>query len=189
MPSKSRAVQTLVVVGALVVPLTVVSIAFACARLATLKLNRSTATEGATVTAVGRNFNNDAKSSPVALRFNSRTGPVLWEGRPNRQGKFVASFRAPKAMNGHYVILATQQTAEGRPAAGTPGRAPLRMGKRSRASRRSTSAPPVVLAAGPGSGGGPPAMVLAAPLALLFAGGAGALALARRRSSPASAAR
>lgn len=170
---------TLVVVGALAVPLAVASLAFACARLATLDLDRKGARPGATINAEGRNFSNNEASSAVALRLNSRRGPVLWEGRPDRQGRFAASFQVPNARRGHYVVLATQLTGEGRPAAGTPGRAPLKI---RRARRRAAAVAPVATTT-PGGGGLPSAPTVAIPFLLLL-GGAGATAIvagARRR--------
>jgi hypothetical protein len=180
MSARRRAKLTLAAVAVLAVPLAIASMAFACARLATLKLDRAGGTPGARVGAEGRNFSNDAASSPVALRLNSRRGPVLWEGRPNRRGRIRASFTIPSARAGHYVILATQQTAEGRPAAGTPARAPLRV----RSSSRSAAAAFAGPAPDGGGGGLPGAPAALVPLLLLAVGTGGAavpIAASRRR--------
>ncbi|HVL97626.1 MAG TPA: hypothetical protein VM266_17360 [Solirubrobacteraceae bacterium] len=179
MTDSRRRLITLVVVAAVAVPLAVAATAFACARLATLKLDRAGGTPGDRVTAVGRNFNSTASSSPVSIRFNSRNGRVLWEGRPDAQGRFRGTFEIPRGRAGHYVILATQSLANGSPAPGTPGRAPLRI-RRADASRSVAVVPP-----GTGAGpSGPPAGVgLVGALALLALGGAAAVGRVRSRSS------
>ena len=122
-----RRVGAGLITAALAIPLAVVATAFACANLATLKLNRGAVAAGSDVTAYGRNFNSNAKASTVTLRFNGRNGRVLWEGRPQSNGKLTGAFKAPNVRPGQYVILATQTGVDGRPAAGTPGRAPLKI--------------------------------------------------------------
>jgi hypothetical protein len=154
------------------VPLAIVATAFACGSLATLKLNRATATAGAQVKAVGGNYNTNPSASPVQLRFNGRNGRVLWEGRPSSSGRIAATFPAPTAKAGYYVILATQIAPDGRPVAGTPGRAPLRMRRRSRS--RSSSAAAVWASAPPA--GSPPA-ASGSPLPILVGLGGGLLLL------------
>jgi hypothetical protein len=155
--------------GALALPLVVVAAAFACGSLATLKLNRATATPGAQVVAVGGNYNTSPQASPVQLRFNGRNGPVLWEGRPTRSGRITAPFVFPRVRAGAYVILATQTGPDGRPAAGTPGRAPLR----GRAAARAET--PV--AAWPSARDGGPAAPQGAPVSTPVLAGAALLAL------------
>lgn len=113
------------IAAAVALPLAVAATAFACANLATLKLDHGGVASGSAVTAYGRNFNTNAAASTVTLRFNGRNGRVLWEGRPLPNGKLTGTFTAPKVQAGKYVILATQTGIDGRPAAGTPGRAPL----------------------------------------------------------------
>jgi len=164
--------------GALAVPLIVVATAFACGSLATLKLNRATASPGAKVGAVGGNYNTSPQASPVRLRFNGRNGPVLWEGRPTRTGRITASFTFPKVRAGAYVILATQTGPDGRPAAGTPGRAPLR----GRVARRTASSEVVAWPGGregapPAVGGSPAGTPVLAGLAVLALGVLGAAAV------------
>jgi hypothetical protein len=161
-------------------PLAVVATAFACANLATLKLDRGGVAAGTEITAYGRNFNSNAAASTVTLRFNSRNGRVLWEGRPLPNGKLTGKFTAPSVQPGQYVILATQTGVDGRPAAGTPGRAPLNI----KGGAAASAVPP------PPSSGGPamPSAPVAAGLALLMlglAGGGIALLSAARRSAPA----
>jgi len=176
---------------AIALPLAVVATAFACGSLATLKLNRATAKAGNTVRAVGGNFNSNAKASAVQLRFNGRNGRVLWEGRPATNGRFTADFEMPSATPGQYVILATQTGPDGRPAAGTPGRAPLKM-RKSKSSRKSESAESSSVAVWSSPGDGGPAAPLRAPapvavilgsalLAVALAGGGVALVARRSR--------
>lgn len=158
------------------IPLAVVATAFACGSLATLKLNRATATSGVDVRAVGGNFNSNPRASTVQLRFNSRNGRVLWEGRPAANGKFTADFKAPGAAAGSYVILATQTGPDGRPAAGTPGRAPLKFKKTSNSSTTSDSSTAVAAWSSPQ--GGPPAASDGTSISLGLVSGLGLFALA-----------
>jgi hypothetical protein len=176
-----------VVVALLAIPLAVAATAFACGSLATLKLNRATATAGANVKAVGGNFNSSPRASTVQLRFNGRNGQILWEGRPATSGRLIGTFAVPDARPGYYVIVATQTGPDGRPAAGTPGRAPLRI-KRAAASSKSAAAIPAAPFAAPTGGDGPPpavrpVTVLAIGLVglALLGGGLGLGRLARHR--------
>jgi hypothetical protein len=122
-----RRVGVGLIAAAVALPLAIVATAFACANLATLKLDHGNVAAGSDITAYGRNFNSNAAASTVTLRFNSRNGRVLWEGRPQPNGKLTGNFKAPAVQAGQYVILATQTGPDGRPAAGTPGRAPLKI--------------------------------------------------------------
>jgi hypothetical protein len=176
-----------VVVALLAIPLAVAATAFACGSLATLKLDRATATAGANVKAVGGNFNSSPRASTVQLRFNGRNGRILWEGRPAASGRLTGTFAVPDARPGYYVIVATQTGPDGRPAAGTPGRAPLRI-KRAAASSKSVAAIPAApFAAPPGGDSPPPAVTPATVLAVglaglaLLGGGLGLGRLARHR--------
>lgn len=153
------------IAAAVAVPLTVVATAFACANLATLKLDRGSAGAGSDVTAYGRNFNSNVNASPVQMRFNGRNGRVLWEGRAQSNGRLTATFPAPSVQPGQYVILATQTGIDGRPAAGTPGRAPLKI----RAGASSSAAPPPAGANGPTM----PSLPVGLGMALLMLGLAG----------------
>lgn len=130
MPGVRRNVGFLMVLAGLAVPLAVVSVAFACGRLATLYLFPRQAKQGATVGGYGRNFNVAPNASPVTLHFNSRTGNVLWTGRPNPAGQISPSFQVPNVRSGYYLIMAEQNGPNGAPAAGTPGRAVLFIGSR-----------------------------------------------------------
>lgn len=178
MGEKRRRMAVSLVVALVAVPLVVAATAFACARLATLKLDRATGPAGAEITATGRNFNSAPNASPVAIRFNSRSGKVLWEGRPDAQGRFRASFTMPKATPGYYVILATQTVASGAPAAGTPGRAPIRV-KRKKSGSAAVAGP-----TGSGAPGSPPAMPALALLLGAIAAGGLVLSARRRAAAP-----
>ena len=172
------------ITAAVALPLAVVATAFACANLATLKLDRGAVAAGTDVTAYGRNFNANPNASTVTLRFNSRNGRVLWEGRPLANGKLTATFKAPAAPAGQYVILGTQTGPDGRPAAGTPGRAPLKV-------RRASSSTAV---APPAGGGGPtlpslPVGIGMTLLALALAAGGVALLTGSPRAARRSPAR
>lgn len=180
MSRTSRRFAVLASIGILGIPLAVVATAYACANLASAKLNRAAATPGTKVSFMGRNFNSNAAASPVTIRWNGRGGQVLATARPASNGKVSTTFTVPRAKPGYYVVLATQIGPNGRPAAGTPGRAPLRVG----VSRKSNST--VVVA--PVTTGGGPAAPLALPVGLgisAFAliGGLTAMAVRRRRSA------
>lgn len=170
-----RRVGVLVVAGVLAAPLAVVATAFACANLATVKLDHAGATPGAQVSLVGRNFNSSPAASVVSVRWNSRSGKVLYEGRPV-DGKLRGTFTVPKARPGYYVVVATQTGPNGAIAAGTPGRAPLKI----RASRRSSE---IVGAPAGGPAAAPPlAPIGLGLLALGLLGGLTTIATRGRRS-------
>jgi len=186
----SRKHGVVAVVALLAIPLAVAATAFACGSLATLKLNRATAPVGAEVKAVGGNFNSSPRASTVQLRFNGRGGKVLWEGRPNANGRLVGTFAAPDARPGYYVIVATQTGPDGRPAAGTPGRSPLRIRRAAASSKSAEAIPGAPLVTPPGGDAPPPAVTPVTVLAIgmlglvLLGGGLGAARLSRRRREP-----
>ena len=173
----------IMILAGAVIPLAIASTAWACARLSVIKLNAGQASPGAQVFGVGRNFDPPSRgSTPVTIRFNSRSGAPLTQATPNAEGRISFSFRVPNAPRGGYAILATQTTREGRPAAGTPARAPLRVrgASGSRRARRGEIVAPVGGSAS--SGGGPtPAPVAAGGLALALSGGGVFLLLGARR--------
>lgn len=186
----------LAAVVALAIPLAVVATAFACGNLATLKLDRASARPGVQVSATGGNYNTSPNASAVQLRFNGRLGRVLWEGRPNANGRFTATFAAPDVGPGYYVIVATQTGPDGRPAAGTPGRRPLRMKRAGTSSSSGAAIPAAPFGFGPG--GDRPAPPAVAPvsvlsiglgLIVLLGGGTTLVRAARRREHDADVAR
>ena len=175
----------LLMFGGALVPLAVASVAWACANLATVNLSRASANAGQEVAFVGTNYSTASNASEVVVRFNSRSGAALWSGRPSQNGRIAGSFRVPNVGRGHYVILATQQRGTA-PAAGTPGRAPLRVG-RVRAARKGSEAVPVPVGASSGQGGsGGPSLPAPATLLTLLLGlglaGSGAFLVASARS-------
>lgn len=116
--------------AAVAVPLVAASIAYGCTALATLSLNNTQADAGGSVSGSGRAFSNATRGSaspePVIVHFNTRTGPVLWSGRPDAGGNVAFNFNVPGDVQaGSYAIIATQNTADGQPVPGTPARATL----------------------------------------------------------------
>jgi hypothetical protein len=175
-----RRVGVSLIAAAVAIPLAIAATAFACANLATLKLSRGAVAAGGDVTAYGRNYNSNPASSPVTLRFNGRAGRVLFEGRPAANGKLTGTFKAPADVRaGRYVIVATQTGPDGRPAAGTPGRAPLRI----RAGGSATVVAPPAGTSTPTLPSAPAAIGLAALMLGLAGGGVALVGGARRRSA------
>lgn len=173
----NRRFAVLASIGIIGIPLAVVATAYACANLASAKLSRAAATPGTTVSFMGRNFNSNAAASPVSIRWNGRAGEVLATARPSRTGKVSTTFRVPNVKPGYYIVVATQTGPNGRPASGTPGRAPIRVAVGS----SSTVVAPV-----PTGGGtaGPQALPVGLGLsAFMLVGGLMTLAVRRRRST------
>jgi len=172
------------------VALAVVSTAFACARLATLYLDQKDATPGTPLDGDGRNYSSGPDASEVTIRLDSRTGRILWRGPATSTGRIQPRFLTPKTTAGYHTLLATQ-TRSGRPAAGTPGRATIRI---NRGAPQPGAAAPWGSVKPGGTGGASPAVgELPAPvifggflLALALAGsGVLTLAGARRGDGPA----
>jgi len=115
------------VAGVVAVPVLAASIAYACGALASLSVSPASGDVGTTVHGSGKGFSNAHGSSPstepVYVRLGSRTGAILWEGRPDSAGDISFAFTVPNVAPGSYTILATQNNADGTPAAGTPARA------------------------------------------------------------------
>jgi len=167
-----RKLGFVLILGAVAVPLALVSAAYACGVLATLYLSPGQVQPGAKVSGYGRNYSPSPKASLVTLRFNSRTGPVLWSGHPTPSREILPSFQVPHARAGYYLIMAEQTGPTGKPSPGTPGRAVLFIGKRgSRAAARQSSAwLPTTTAGGSGpraSASGSPALPLGSQNVLL----------------------
>jgi len=117
--------------GLVAAPVLVASMSYACGALASLSINPGAADAGQTVSGFGSAFSGTMggapSAEPVVVRFNSRTGPVLWSGRPDASGNVSFSFATPKAAPGQYTIIAMQNNADGQPAPGTPARASLQI--------------------------------------------------------------
>ena len=111
--------------GAVLVPLVAVSMAYACSVLSTLAVEPGTGAAGTTVAGTGRSFSRVEVGNvePVAVRWGTTDGPLLWSGRPDAGGNIAFSFVVPDAAPGSYTIVATQRTADGVMVAGTPARA------------------------------------------------------------------
>ena len=124
-PMKKRALFT-TALGAIAVPVLIASFAYACTSLATLQVSQSSATAGTVVNGTGARFaphGADAPATePVVLHWNSRSGPVLWTGRPDALGSISFAFTVPDAEPGAYTLIATQNNATGGAASGTPAR-------------------------------------------------------------------
>ncbi len=196
MRSTRQRVGFLLVLAGFAVPLAVVSIAYACGRLATLHLAPNPARQGSELSGYGRNFTSAPTASEVTLRLDSRSGRVLWSGRPQPNGSIRPQFTVPaNVRSGYHTILAIQSVQSGDPSPGTPARWAVRIGKR-RAQAGGAAAGPWAgpgPSAGGGSGGGSAAIVgweaglLGALLsAALLGSGAIVLRGDRRRRRPAA---
>ena len=180
------------------VSLAVASTAWACANLATLRLDTRAAAPGTDVSGIGRNYSQ--AGSLVTVRLG-RKGPVLWEGPPvGSRGKITPTFKVPAVKRGSYVIVATQSTATGAPVPGTPGRASLRISGPAAGSSQAhpsswaspgPSGPAAPEAAPTGQNGGAPVLPTLAGVLLsvaLLGGGLTLVARARAAHRPLGAA-
>ncbi len=138
-----------------------VSAAWACGVLATLKATPSTATPGQTVRVTGVNYSPDmAVFTPVSIRLSSRTGTVLKVETPDPTGKIDTTVQLPSTTaGGHRLVLATQnKLADGTPKTGTPGRTVVKVKRRAAASSSAPAASPWS-SSDPGAPGGSAASV------------------------------
>lgn len=151
-----RRAGQLFIFGAAAPLVILVSSAWACGTLATLKAAPSTAAPGQTVQATGAQYSDavgtpDSRGNsftPVQIRLDSRTGPVLTEVTP-RFSRFNTTFQVPATVAaGDHLLIATQNNlADGVPKNGTPGRTVMRV----QGAAAGSSAP----AASPWSGSNP----------------------------------
>ncbi len=123
-----RRAGQLFILGAAAPLVILVSSAWACGSLATLKAAPSTAAAGQTVQASGASFNLVGPNTPVQIRLDSRSGDVLQEVDPVA-GRFNTTFQVPASAGpGDHLLIATQtKVSDGTPAAGTPGRTTIRV--------------------------------------------------------------
>ena len=127
-----RRVGLVLMVGAML-PLGVASTAWACAALATLKMENKVVKPGATVTVTGNGFSDThagsaSGDSDVTLRLKARNGPILKDGIVVTSRRIDTSLRLPSDMApGFYVMLGTQTKADGTARAGTPARFAFRV--------------------------------------------------------------
>ena len=100
--------------------------AFACTNLATLNLSSTAGKSGDQVTVTGSSFNSGSATTaatPVVLHWNGTEGTQLASVVPDKAGNISATFAIPEGQPGYYVIVATQRSAAGVDAYGTPARA------------------------------------------------------------------
>lgn len=100
--------------------------AFACTNLATLNLSSAAGNAGDTVTVTGSSFRvarGDNPTLPVVLHWNGVNGTELASVTPDSAGNISATFTVPEGQPGYYVLVATQQDADGVDQYGTPARA------------------------------------------------------------------
>lgn len=122
-----RKVGLFLVFGA-VLPLAAASVAWACGVLATLTLDQKVAQPGQAIQATGKNYSTAAGASAVTIRLKNRTGAVLATTAAQAGGKINAAFPIPANLSpGWYTVMATQNTANGTPKSGTPGRTNIRI--------------------------------------------------------------
>lgn len=144
-----------------VVPLAIVSTAWACGVLASMKVNPKSAAAGQTVTATGVNYANAAQVAagtftPVSIRLDTRTATPVATVTPDAGGKISTTFVVPGGTSlGSHVVLGTQtRVADGTPKSGTPGRTTLKVAAAARGKSKGSSSAPVS-AWGPSTPGGP----------------------------------
>lgn len=164
--------------------------AFACTALATLQ-TPPVATGGNPLSVTGSAFS--PSGSPVVIHWNSLSGPEVGRATPDGLGHIATSVNVPAASPGHYLLVATQADADGRPVQGTPARASVAI------AGANGEVPAAPVAAAPTSVNNPPAspgdsglgvltIALAACGAALVVSGM-VLARQRRRPERAAAAR
>ena len=125
---RTRRPWYLLMLGAVAGPLVLASAAWACANLATLTLDSSSATAGETVNFTGSRFGETGpapKAGEVVLHWNARDGEVLASTPADASRNISGSITIPNVPAGNYVVVATQLKADGDPVAGTPGRYPI----------------------------------------------------------------
>lgn len=158
---RRRRVGFLLIFGALV-PLVVAATAWACGLLASLRTDVSVASPGQTITVTGTNYSDDlTTNTPVQIRWNSRTGPVIATATPVGP-RINQQVQVPRGIEpGWYVLNATQfRISDGQPRQGTPGRTVIRVqGAGAAAASPWSSAPAGGPAAGSGTGPGEPPLV------------------------------
>ena len=117
-----------------VVPLAIVSTAWACGVLATLKANPSTVAVGQPFNVTGVNYSGTS-GQPVSIRLDSRTGPLLGTAVPDPTGRINATVAVPGGTKAQqHLLLGLQNNANGTPKSGTPGRTTITVTGASRSS-------------------------------------------------------
>ena len=155
--------------AAVAAPVIAASAAFACQSLSTAAVSPKSGPAGSTVTVTGNNYSTAATSSPVQVRLDSRTGPLLWSGAPAANRSITATVTIPgDTPAGYHTILVTQYTSTGAPVAGTPGRTSFQVTGAASSADTSPIAPSALLT----------------PLGLAGLALSGALVVRRRRTAP-----
>jgi len=114
-------------------PLAIVSTAWACANLATLRLDKSVAAPGDAVAVTGKGYSGHGSTtnvgdSDVTVTLAGRKGVRVGTATVNSAGQISETMRLPSnASPGWYVLVATQYAADGTPKPGTPGRTRIRI--------------------------------------------------------------
>jgi len=120
-------------IGAAMLPLAVASTAWACANLATLRLDRSVASPGSSVLVTGKGYSGHGSTtttgdSDVTVTLAGRKGTRVGSTVVSSAGRISETMRIPSNVSpGWYVVVATQYAADGTPKPGTPGRARIRI--------------------------------------------------------------
>ena len=103
----------------------VASLAWACTNFATLNLSGTAGPAGTEVVATGANAQPNV---PVALRWNSRSAPVVASATPDAAGAYTVPVRVPESASGVQVLLATDRDGNvARAAFEVTGPAPVRV--------------------------------------------------------------
>lgn len=92
--------------------------AFACTGAQWITLTPNSGVAGASVTFTGHLF--QSGSTPVTVRWNGLSGPVLWSGPVASDGTVTFTFVVPQQQPGWNYINAYQYNAQGNPVLGSP---------------------------------------------------------------------
>ncbi len=168
-------------------------VAYGCTNLATLNLSTGSGGIGDSVTVTGSSFAVPKAAGeatfPVTLAWDGAAGTVLGQAVPDAAGNISATFAVPESAVGYHVIIASQSSAEGTAAYGTPARAAFLI-----VGPNGQPAPVVPATQSPAVTGGSGNGILALTIGLGVAGlalfGAGFVAFARqarRQEVPATA--
>ncbi len=118
----------LILIGGAALTLAIVSTAWACGVLATLKASPGGVAPGQTVTATGNNYSSAASASDVSIRLNSRSGQVLATTKPVPGSTSINTpVQIPSNVAPGWKVLVATQTVNGVPKSGTPGRTTVRV--------------------------------------------------------------
>ncbi len=92
--------------------------------LATLYVIPTSAPVGSSVTVKGKNYSASSSVTNIEMRFDSRTGPIVWQINPTEV--FERTFIIPADISiGLHTVIATQTDSNGTVLSGMPGRASL----------------------------------------------------------------